>query len=74
MKKAIVSLMFAMGFMAASAQEQQPKTENVFNPHWFVQAQGGAQYTLGEVSFGDLISPNVQVSGGYNFPLLWFQS
>ena len=71
MKKAIVSLMFAMGFMAASAQEQQPKTENVFNPHWFVQAQGGAQYTLGEVSFGDLISPNVQVSGGYNFSKLF---
>ena len=70
MKKAIVSLMLAMGFMTASAQEQ-PKTENVFNPHWFVQAQGGAQYTLGEVGFGDLISPNVQVSGGYNFTKLF---
>ena len=67
MKKVIVSLMLAMGFMTASAQEQQPQTENVFNPHWFVQVQGGAQYTLGELSFGDLISPNVQVSGGYNF-------
>lgn len=67
MKKVIVSLMLAMGFMTASAQEQKPQTENVFNPHWFVQLQGGAQYTLGEVSFGDLISPNIQVSGGYNF-------
>lgn len=67
MKKVIVSLMLAMGFMTASAQEQQPQTENVFNPHWFVQVQGGVQYTLGEISFGDLISPNVQVSGGYNF-------
>ena len=67
MKKVIVSLMLAMGFMTASAQEQQPQTENVFNPHWYVQVQGGAQYTLGELSFGDLISPNVQVSGGYNF-------
>lgn len=67
MKKVIVSLMLAMGFMTASAQEQQPQTETVFNPHWFVQVQGGAQYTLGEIAFGDLISPNVQVSGGYNF-------
>lgn len=71
MKKVIVSLMLAMGFMTASAQEQQPQTENVFNPHWFVQVQGGAQYTLGELSFGDLISPNVQVSGGYNFTKLF---
>ena len=71
MKKIIVSLMLAMGFMSASAQEQQPQTENVFNPHWFVQVQGGAQYTLGELSFGDLISPNVQVSGGYNFTKLF---
>ena len=71
MKKVIVSLMLAMGFMTASAQEQQPQTETVFNPHWFVQVQGGAQYTLGEISFGDLISPNVQVSGGYNFSELF---
>ena len=71
MKKALVSLMLAMGFMTASAQEQQPQTENVFNPHWYVQVQGGAQYTLGEISFGNLISPNVQVSGGYNFGKLF---
>lgn len=71
MKKMIVSLMLAMGIMAASAQEHQPKTENVFNPHWYVQVQGGAQYTLGEMDFGDLISPNVQISGGYNFTKLF---
>jgi hypothetical protein len=57
--------------MTASAQEQHSQTETVFNPHWFVQVQGGAQYTLGEISFGDLISPNVQVSGGYNFTKLF---
>lgn len=71
MKKVIVSLMLAMGIMTASAQEQHSQTETVFNPHWFVQVQGGAQYTLGEISFGDLISPNVQVSGGYNFTKLF---
>lgn len=71
MKKVIVSMMLAMGFMTASAQEQQPQTENVFNPHWFVQVQGGAQYTLGEININDLFSPNVQVSAGYNFTELF---
>lgn len=43
------------------------RTEYVFNPHWYVQLQGGAQYTLGEVSFSDLLSPNVQLGVGYQF-------
>ena len=49
-----------------SATAQNAKTEYVFNPHWYVQGQVGGQYTLGEGSFGDLFSPNVQVSAGYN--------
>jgi len=28
------------------------KYEYDFNPHWFIQLQGGGQYTLGEVEFG----------------------
>ena len=55
-----------MGCVTASAQEAD-KTVNVFNPHWYVQLQGGAQYTLGEISFGKLISPNAQIGIGYNF-------
>ena len=55
-----------MGCVTASAQEAD-KTVNVFNPHWYVQLQGGAQYTLGEISFGKLISPNAQIGVGYNF-------
>lgn len=54
----------AMGGVSASAQEAQ--TVNVFKPHWYVQAQAGAQETLGEISFGDLISPNAQLGFGYN--------
>ena len=53
-----------MGCTAASAQE---KTEYVFNPHWYLQGQIGGQYTLGEISFGKLLSPNVQLGAGYNF-------
>lgn len=57
-----------LGFVSASAQEPEMKTEYVFNPHWYVQVQPlGAQYTLGELSFSDLISYNAQVALGYQF-------
>ena len=56
-----------LGSLSMAAQEQQPQTEYVFNPHWYVQLQFGGQYTLGEVSFGKLTSPNAQVGIGYNF-------
>jgi outer membrane protein OmpA-like peptidoglycan-associated protein len=55
----------------AYAQEQDTKIVEEFNPHWYVGAQFGAQYTLGELDFGDLISPNAQIIGGYNFTELW---
>lgn len=68
MKKTIFSLLLiAAGCLSASAQEV--KTEEVFNPHWYLQLQGGAQHTLGEVS--DVISPNVQLGVGYQFSPLW---
>ena len=67
-KKSILSCMLMLGFVSASAQEAETKTEYVFNPHWYVQVQPlGAQYTLGEISFGDLTSYNVQAAVGYQF-------
>jgi outer membrane protein OmpA-like peptidoglycan-associated protein len=60
--------MLMLGFVSASAQEPEVKPEYVFNPHWYVQVQPlGGQYTLGEVSFGDLFSYNVQATLGYQF-------
>ena len=56
-----------MGVLSASAQEQKGTTEYVFEPHWYIQLQGGAQYTTGEAKFGDLISPTVQGAIGYQF-------
>ncbi len=38
-----------------------------FDPYWFMQLQGGAAHTIGETSFGDLISPSAAVSLGYQF-------
>ena len=64
-KKTFLAALVAMGCMTATAQEAN--TEYVFNPHWYLQVQGGAQETLGEVSFSDLLSPNAQLGIGYQF-------
>ena len=72
-KTILLSGLLAFGVLTGSAQESQAqepqeKTESVFNPHWYVEVQPlGLQYTLGELSFGDLLSYNLQVAGGYNF-------
>lgn len=56
---------------AASAQTIEQRLiepeKTVFAPHWFMQAQGGAAETLGEASFGDLISPTAALNIGYRF-------
>ena len=72
MKKAILSCLMLAAGLTASAQEQKGTTEYVFEPHWYVQVQPlGAQYTLGEISFGDLISYNVQAAIGRQFTPVW---
>ena len=43
MKKAILSCLMLMGVLSVSAQEQKGTTEYVFEPHWYLQLQGGAQ-------------------------------
>ena len=70
-KKLLYTALLSAGCLTASAQAPETVTIDAFNHHWFVQAQAGAQYTLGEVCFGDLISPNVQVAGGYQFTPVW---
>jgi outer membrane protein OmpA-like peptidoglycan-associated protein len=70
-KKLLYTVLLFAGCMSASAQTPQTETVEEFNHHWFVQGQAGAQYTLGEICFGDLISPNVQVAGGYQFTPVW---
>lgn len=56
-----------------SSQSLSVNDENqyVFNPHWYMQVQAGASHTLGEASFGDLISPAMGVYAGYQFTKLW---
>lgn len=65
-KKIILTCLLTLGYLSVSAQNtSEPKTEYIFNRHFYVQLQGGTQYTLGEISFGDLLSPNFQITGGY---------
>ena len=67
-KTLLAGLLMMVLSSSAIAQENGEKVENVFNPHWYVQAQPlGMQYTLGENPFGKLLSYNLQVAGGYNF-------
>ena len=56
---------FSLCTVSSFAQEVKEEGKVVFNPHWFMQIQGGASHTLGEASFSDLISPAAQVTGGY---------
>ena len=66
-----MSVVLLGGCLTASAQQGTATTTEAFNPHWYVQAQAGGQYTLGEVCFGDLISGTAQVAGGYYFTPVW---
>ena len=69
MKLFIASAMLAMGTAATAQATYTDKDGNEyqFKKHAFLDLQGGAQYTLGEAKFGDLISPNVQLGLGYQF-------
>ena len=63
MKPLLVAALLSLG-VAAQAQDAK---EYTFKKHNYLQLQGGAQYTLGEAKFSDLISPNVQVALGRQF-------
>ena len=62
---------------AVQAQEQDADTTVIrrlvigprpfFVPHWYVKAQGGAAYDVGEAKFSQLLSPAIQLSMGYRF-------
>jgi len=64
-KNIFLGALVAMASVSASAQTTQTTSVEEFNPHWYVQGQVGGQYTLGELSFDRLLSPNAQIAGGY---------
>jgi len=73
-KSIFAAVLLAMTATAANAQAtytDKDGNEYQFQKHTFLQVQGGAQHTVGEAKFGDLISPNVQIGVGYQF-CPWF--
>ena len=60
-------LMLSGSSMAQVTYEAADGTKYEFQKHAFLNLEGGAQYTLGEAKFKDLLSPNVQLGLGYQF-------
>ncbi len=60
--KRIISVIAVCLMMVTSsfAQEQ-------FRSHWFIQLQGGANHTIGEAKFQELLAPSAAISAGYHF-------
>ena len=63
----LMSLCAVLPVQAQKSAGPVEQYEYEFNPHFFVQGQVGGQYTLGELKFADLLSPNIQLAGGYEF-------
>src|SRR5574344_154324 len=69
-KTLIAAMLLTLGATSAMAQATYTDKEGQkyeFKKHLFLDLQGGAQYTLGEAKFKNLISPNVQLGLGYQF-------
>ena len=47
------------------------KNTDEFNGHWFIGVYGGIGQTVGETSFGNLISPAAGFNFGYRFTPVW---
>ena len=68
--KRIFLVLSAACMFAGIASAQQSKADKTveFNPHWYIQLQGGAGYTVGETTdFATLVSPAASLNFGYNF-------
>ena len=68
-KKILVLSALAMASFTHAVAQDQKNDESTwkFIPHWYIQLQAGANETLGEAKFFDLLSPSAQVAVGYQF-------
>lgn len=77
LRRNLTAIALGLSTVAAIAQsgnetlQVKEPGKTVFNPHWFMQVQAGASHTVGEASFGDLISPAAAINIGYQFSPLW---
>lgn len=66
-KKLILASAISLGTLTGFAQEAGEVIEYDFNPTAYLQLQVGGQETVGELDFGDLLSPNAQIAVGYQW-------
>lgn len=76
LRNSLTAVALGLSTIAAVAQTTETRQikeegKTVFNPHWYMQVQGGVSHTVGEAPFGDLISPAAGIYGGYQFTPLW---
>ena len=69
-KKMCLAISLAVCSVSAFAQGQEVKSVE-FNPHSYLQLQGGVGLTLGEAEFTDLLSPAAAFFFGYQFSPVW---
>ena len=77
LRNSLTAIVLGLSTLAGMAQtgpqnlriKEEGKT--IFNPHWSMQLQAGASHTVGEASFGDLISPAMGIYAGYQFSPVW---
>lgn len=79
MRKLLITLTLIVSAVLSVSAQQDTIVERklvyasrpFFVPHWFVKAQGGAAYDVGEAKFSQLLSPAAQLVAGYQFDELW---
>lgn len=77
LKKCLIATLAFIGFSSVmNAQETKTvPTDTVvtyeFRPHWYLRADVGAGYTVGEAKKTDLFSPAAAINVGYQFAPSW---
>ena len=66
----MASVLFMTAGIFQVVAQDSGKTDE-FHGHWFIQVQGGIGQTVGETSFGSLISPAAAFNFGYRFTPVW---
>ena len=71
MKRIFSGILLMTALLSVSSTMSAQSTSDKFDGHWFIQLQGGAGHTVGETSFGNLISPAASAYFGYRFTPVW---
>lgn len=71
MKRILALTLLAVAGAASLYAQPAQKEKPIFNPHWYILAQGGVGHTLGEADFGKLLSPAAALSAGRQFTPVW---